>query len=106
VSHTKGRIRKGEIREGKLKLQCFWCAYCRGGNIVILNWLRPLWEGDQELVKWSDRDEPMCVEMHMCMEAILGISLNSYLYLKLAKRCLYYYLLIFSSTKSDNRKAE
>jgi hypothetical protein len=23
VSHTKGRIRKGEIREGKLKLQCF-----------------------------------------------------------------------------------
>jgi hypothetical protein len=25
-------------------------------NIVILNWQRPLWEGDQEVVKRSGRD--------------------------------------------------
>jgi hypothetical protein len=36
-------------------------------------------------VKRSGRDEPMWVAIHMCMEAMLGISLYSYLYLKLAK---------------------
>jgi hypothetical protein len=46
-------------------------------NIVILNWQRPLWEGDQEVVKRSGRDEPMWIVIHMCMEAMLGISLYS-----------------------------
>jgi hypothetical protein len=42
------------------------------------------------------RDEPMCVVIHMFMEAMLGISLYSYLYLKLIKTlCLSYYLLCF-----------
>jgi hypothetical protein len=54
----------------------------RGKNIIILNWQRPLWEGDQEVVKRSGRDEPMWVVIHKCMEAMLGISLYSYLYLK------------------------
>jgi hypothetical protein len=44
-------------------------------NIVILNWQRQLWEGGQEVVKRSGRDEPMWVTIHMYMEAILGISL-------------------------------
>jgi hypothetical protein len=36
----------------------------------------------------------------MCMEAMLGISLYSYLYLKLAKTpCFSYYLLCFFSNK-------
>jgi hypothetical protein len=71
-----------------------------GVNIVILNWQRPLWEGDQEVVKRSGRDEPMWVVIHMCMEAMLGISLYSYLYLKLAKTlCLSYYLLCFLFNK-------
>jgi hypothetical protein len=35
-------------------------------------------------VKESSRDEPMQVVIHMCMEAMLGISLYSYLYLKLS----------------------
>jgi hypothetical protein len=44
-------------------------------------------------VKRSGRDEPMWVAIHKCMEAMLGISLHSYLYLKLAKAlCLSYYL--------------
>jgi hypothetical protein len=50
-------------------------------NIVILNWQIALWEGDQEVVKRSGRDEPIQVVIHMCMEAMLGISLYSYPYL-------------------------
>jgi hypothetical protein len=69
-------------------------------NIVILNGQRPLWEGDQEVVKKSDRDEPIWVVIHICMEAILGISWYSYLYPKLAKMlCLSYYLLCFLLNK-------
>jgi hypothetical protein len=38
------------------------------------------------------------------MEAMLGISLYSYLYLQLAKLlCLSYYLNVFSSTKLEKR---
>jgi hypothetical protein len=63
-------------------------------NKVILNQQRPLWESDQEVVKRSGRDEPMC------MEATLGISLYSYLYLKLAKMpCFSYYLLCLFFSK-------
>jgi hypothetical protein len=36
-------------------------------------------------VKRSGRDEPIQVAIHMCMKAMLRISLYSYLYLKLAK---------------------
>jgi hypothetical protein len=51
-------------------------------------------------VKRSGRDEPMWVVIHRCMEAMLGISLYSYLYLKLANTlCLSYYLLCFVFNK-------
>jgi hypothetical protein len=60
------------------------CSLYRNDK-VILNWQRPLWEGDQEVVKSSGRDEPMWVAVHKCIKAMLGISLYSYLYLKLAK---------------------
>jgi hypothetical protein len=44
----------------------------------------------------SGRDEPMWVVIHKGMEAMLGISLHSYLYLKLAKTlCRPYYFLCF-----------
>jgi hypothetical protein len=76
-------------------------------NKVTLNCQRPLWEGDQEVVKRSGRDEPMWVVIHMCVEAMLGISLYSCLYLKLAEMLsLSYYLLCFSSKKLENKKAE
>jgi hypothetical protein len=76
-------------------------------NIVVLNWQRQPWEGDQEVVRRSGRGEPMWVAIHKCMETMLGISLYSYLHLKLAKMlCLSYYLLFFSSTKSENKGAE
>jgi hypothetical protein len=75
-------------------------------NKVILNWQRPLWEGDQEVEKRSDRDEPKWVPKHMCMEAMLGIYLYSYLSQMLySKRfiakmlCLFYYLLYFLFNK-------
>jgi hypothetical protein len=64
-------------------------------------------EGDWEVVKRSGRDEPMWVVIHFCMEAMLGISLYSYLYPKLAKH--YVFLIIsyvFSSTKPENKRAE
>jgi hypothetical protein len=58
-------------------------------------------------VKRSGRDEPIWVVIHMCMETKQGISLYSYLYSILAKMpCFSYYLLVFSSTKSENRKKE
>jgi hypothetical protein len=45
-------------------------------------------------VKKTGRDELIQVVIHLCMEAMLGISLYSYLYLKLAKTlCLSYYHL-------------
>jgi hypothetical protein len=52
--------------------------------LATLNWQRPLWEGDQEIVKRSGTDEPIWVVIFMYMEATLGISLYSYLYLKLS----------------------
>jgi hypothetical protein len=87
-------------KEGNLKLECDWCAHCIRANIVILNWQRPLWESDQEVVKRSGKDEPMWVVIHLCMETMLGISLYSYLYLKLAKMlCLSYCILCFLFNK-------
>jgi hypothetical protein len=69
-------------------------------NKVILNWQRPLWEGDQKVVKRSGRDEPVWVIIHIYMERTQGISLYSYLYLKLAKTpCFSYYLFWFVFNK-------
>jgi hypothetical protein len=69
-------------------------------NKVILNWQKPLWESNQEVVKRSGRDEPIWVAIQKCMKAMLGISLYSCLYLKLAKMlCLSYYLLHFLFNK-------
>jgi hypothetical protein len=51
-------------------------------------------------VKRSGRDEPIWVVIVLHMEAMLGISLYSSLYLKLAKKlCLSYYLLCFLFNK-------
>jgi hypothetical protein len=48
--------------------------------MVIVNWQRPLWEGDREVVKRSGRDESIQAVIHLCMEAMLGNSLYSYPY--------------------------
>jgi hypothetical protein len=61
-------------------------------------------EGDQEVVKWSGRDESIRMVIHLCMEAMLGISLHSYPYLNYQKH--YVFLIIayvYSSTKGDKR---
>jgi hypothetical protein len=57
-------------------------------------------------MKRSGRDEPMWFVIHMCMEAMLGISLYSYLNLKPAKMLSFLLSLIFSSTKQENKRAE
>jgi hypothetical protein len=74
------------------------------GRIKILPVQGPLWEGDQEVVKRSGRDEPMWVAIHTCMEAMLGISLYSCLYLKLAKTLCLYYLLCFLFNKIQEQE--
>jgi hypothetical protein len=47
-------------------------------------------------VKRSGRNEPMWVAIHKCMEAMLGISLGKYFYLKLAKELFFLLSLMFS----------
>jgi hypothetical protein len=57
-------------------------------------------------VKRSGRDEPKWVAIHKCMEAMVGISLYSYVYLKLAKMlCLSYYLLCFFFNKIGEQES-
>jgi hypothetical protein len=74
-------------------------------NTVILNWQRPLWKGD-----WESMEEVGLKLINVgcntqCMEAMLGISLNSYLYPKLAKAiCLSYYLLGFLFNKTGEQE--
>jgi hypothetical protein len=63
-------------------------------------------EGDQGIVKRSGKDEPIQVVIHMCMEAMLGISLYSYPYLKPGKMlCLFYYCLclLFNKIGEEGR---
>jgi hypothetical protein len=36
-------MKKNRKRKGNLKPDCGWCAHCRGANLVILLWPRPLW---------------------------------------------------------------
>jgi hypothetical protein len=48
-------------------------------------------------------EEPMWVSIHVFMDTTLGISLYSYLYLKLAKHHVF---LIFFSKKLENKKVE
>jgi hypothetical protein len=49
----------------------------------------------------------MWVARHMCMETMLGLSLCSYLYLKLAKHYVFLIIFyVFSSTKSENKRVE
>jgi hypothetical protein len=58
-------------------------------------------------VKRSGRDEPIWVVIHICILTTLGISLYSYFYLKLAKTMFFLLsLMFFSSTKSENKRAE
>jgi hypothetical protein len=59
-------------------------------------------------VKRSGRDEPIWFVIHICVVTTLGISLCSYLYLKLAKKknCVFLTCYIFSSTKLEKKRIE
>jgi hypothetical protein len=84
-----------------------WFLPTAGASKVILNWQRSLWEGDRDVVKRSGRDEPMLVSIHIGMVITLGISLYSYLYLKLAKTLVFLIIsYVFSSTKLESKRAE
>jgi hypothetical protein len=63
-------------------------------------------EGDWEVVKSSGKDESIWVVIHNCVEAMLGVSLHSYPYVKLAKTlCLSYYCLglLFNKIGAEGR---
>jgi hypothetical protein len=62
------------LRCKKLGLESVWCAHCTGTNILTLKQRRSLREGDWEVVKRSGRGESIRVVTHICMEAMLGIS--------------------------------
>jgi hypothetical protein len=99
-------IQEEQGKVGNPKLESVWCVHCTGANIVTLNWLRSIWEGDWEVVKRSGTDESIHVVIHLCMEAMLGISLYSCPYLKLAKmlHLLYYCLcLLFNKIREECR---
>jgi hypothetical protein len=57
----------GGIGQGKetKNLNILICLLYRSDYIVILNWQRPLQEGDQAVVKRSGRDESIRVVIHM-----------------------------------------
>jgi hypothetical protein len=57
-------------------------------------------------VKRSGRDELMWTAIHMYMEAMLGISLYSYLYFNLSKHYAFLISYIFSSAKLGNKRME
>jgi hypothetical protein len=58
------------------------CPHCRGTNTETLKQQKSIWEGDQELVQRSVRDEQAWDVTYLYMTAMLGISLYSYPYLK------------------------
>jgi hypothetical protein len=57
-------------------------------------------------VKKSGRNEPMWIAIHKYIEAMLAISLCSYLYPKLAKTLCHSYLLsfLFNKIKEEGRE--
>jgi hypothetical protein len=83
LGHTlKGEHICGGMGIGrKPKLESVWCPHCSGANTVTLKGQRSIWEGDWEQVKRSGRDESIWVVTHLCMEAMLAVSLYSCSYL-------------------------
>jgi hypothetical protein len=55
-------------------------------------------------VKNSGRDEPVWVVIYTCMEAMLGISLHSYPYLKVAKMLSFLLSLMLSLQQNQKTR--
>jgi hypothetical protein len=52
----------------------------------------------------ASTDEPMWVTIYKCMEALLGITMYSYLYLKLAKMLSFLLSLMFSLQQNQRTR--
>jgi hypothetical protein len=63
-------------------------------------------EGDQEVVKWSGRNKSIPVVMHMCMDAMLGISLCIPILISTSKNALSFLLLLMSSLQQNWRRGQ
>jgi hypothetical protein len=55
-------------------------------------------------VKNSGRDEPVWVVIYTCMEAMLGISLHSYPYIKVAKMLSFLLSLMLSLQQNQRTR--
>jgi hypothetical protein len=99
MSHTlRGECAQEEKGKGmKPKVWMWLMCLLWEVNKIILNWQRPLWEGNFEEVwqRWTN-----LVVIHTCIDEMLGISLYRCLCLKLAKR----YVFLIISTKLENKK--
>jgi hypothetical protein len=80
LGHMTNRVHTREIWEyvENPKHESIWCPHSRETNTELLKQQRSTWEGDQESVKRSVRDESTWVATHLYMEAMLGISLYNY----------------------------
>jgi hypothetical protein len=67
-------IREVWVQVRNPKLESIWCPHCRGTNTETLKRQRSVWEGDQELVNKSGRNESIWVVTHLYMEAMFRIS--------------------------------
>jgi hypothetical protein len=75
------------------------CSLCRS-EYSYLNLTKATMGRDQEVVKRSGRNEPIWVSIHIYMVTMIGNSLYTYLYLKLAKNTMFsYYLSCFLFNK-------
>jgi hypothetical protein len=66
---------------------------------LTLTGQRSVWEGDQEVVKRSGRDESIRVVIHLCMEAMLGICVA--ILISTSKNALSFLLLLISSLQQN-----
>jgi hypothetical protein len=64
-------------------------------NIEILNWLGPSWEGEEEGVKRTGRDEPVGVVIHTCSETNRKLLVQLSLSQTSKKSCLFIFYFCF-----------
>jgi hypothetical protein len=73
--------------------------------ILAVPWLQAL--RSYSSAQKSLSSEPVWVVINICMETTQGISLHSYPHCKLAKHCVFLFILhVFSSTKSENKRVQ
>jgi hypothetical protein len=76
-------------------------------NIVIFNWQRQLWEGDQKVANSSGRDK-QCGLQHTCAWKQCQESLYIVIFISNYQKCYAFLIIsyVFSSTILEKKRAE